>query len=59
MERLIKNANEMYSFFMHPDDNNGYTRIIENGKIVIRKLTEQEIKDCEQAYRERINSSNL
>lgn len=49
----------MYSFFMHPKDNNGYTRVFENGKDVIRKLTEQEIKDCEKAYRERINSSNL
>lgn len=49
----------MYSFFVHPKDNNGYARVLENGKDVVRKLTEQEIKDCEQAYRERINSSNL
>lgn len=59
MEKLIKNPNGMYSFFMHPKDNNGYTRVFENGKDVIRKLTEQEIKDCDKAYRERINSSNL
>lgn len=59
MERLIKNKDGMYSFFMHPKDNNGYTRVSENGKDVIRKLTEKEIKDCEKAYRERINSSNL
>lgn len=49
----------MYSFFMHPKDNNGYTYVHKNGEYVVRKLTEQEIKDCEKAYRERINSSNL
>lgn len=59
MERLIKNPNGMYSFFMHPKDNNGYARVFENGKYVIRKLTEIEIKDCEKAYRERINPFNL
>lgn len=59
MERLIKNRDGMYSFFMHPKDNNGYTYVYKNGEYVVRKLTESEIKDCEKAYRERINSSNL
>lgn len=59
MEKLIKNPNGVYSFFIHPKDNNGYTYVYNNGKYVVRKLTEQEIKDCEKAYRERINPYSL